>query len=67
MKKRPPIVLFGSEFWNKVMDLDAMASFGTIDKKDLDLFLRTDSVDEAFDFITSELKTTGMHETGPSL
>ena len=67
MKKRPPIVLFGSEFWDKVMDLDAMARFGTIDKEDLDLFLRTDSVDEAFDFITTELTSTGMNDPGPSL
>jgi len=67
MKKRPPIVLFGSEFWDKVMDLDAMARFGTIDKEDLDLFLRTDSVDEAFDFITTELATIDMNDSGPSL
>jgi uncharacterized protein (TIGR00730 family) len=67
MKKRPPIVLFGSEFWDKVMDLKAMASFGTIDEKDLDLFLRTDSVDEAFDHITAELAATAMNDPGPSL
>jgi uncharacterized protein (TIGR00730 family) len=67
MKKRPPIVLFGSEFWDKVMNLKALAHFGTIDEKDLDLFLRTDSVDEAFDYITSELTATGMSDTGPSL
>ena len=64
MKKRPPIVLFGSEFWEKVMDLGALAQFGSIDEQDLDLFLRTDSVDEAFDFITTELATTGMDDTG---
>jgi predicted Rossmann-fold nucleotide-binding protein len=67
MKKRPPIVLFGSEFWSKVLDLEALASFGTIDEQDLDLFLRTDSVDEAFDFITSELATIGLSDSGPSL
>lgn len=67
MKKRPPIVLFGSEFWDKVLNLEALADFGTIDEKDLDLFLRTDSVDQAFDFITAELLTTEMHDTGPSL
>jgi uncharacterized protein (TIGR00730 family) len=67
MKKRPPIVLFGSEFWGKVIDLKALAHFGTIDEKDLDLFLRTDSVDEAFDFITSELVSSGMNDKGPSL
>ena len=67
MKKRPPIVLFGSEFWSKVLDLEALANFGTIDEKDLDLFLRTDSVDEAFDFITAELAAMDMSDTGPSL
>jgi uncharacterized protein (TIGR00730 family) len=67
MKKRPPIVLFGSEFWNKVLDLEALANFGTIDEKDIDLFLRTDSVDEAFDFITAELAITVLKDTGSSL
>jgi len=67
MKKRPPIVLFGKEFWDKVLNLEALAHFGTIDDKDLDLFLRTDSVDEAFDYITAELATKGMNDTGPSL
>ncbi len=67
MKKRPPIVLFGSEFWDKVLNLEALANFGTIDKQDLDLFLRTDSVDAAFDFITTELSATAMNDKGPSL
>ena len=67
MKKRPPIVLFGSEFWNKVINLEAMEKFGTIDAKDLDLFLRTDSVDEAFEFITKRLEATAMNNPGPSL
>jgi len=67
MKKRPPIVLFGSEFWNNVINLEAMAKFGTIDAQDLDLFLRTDSVDEAYEFITSRLEATAMNDPGPSL
>ena len=67
MKKRPPIVLLGNEFWDKVLNLETLAHFGTIDRKDLDLFLRTDSVDAAFDFITGELLKTGMNDPGPSL
>ncbi len=67
MKKRPPIVLFGTEFWSKVLNLEALAEFGTIDEKDLDLYLRTDSVDAAFDFITAELAAMDMNDTGPSL
>ena len=63
LPKRPPIVLFGSEFWDKVIDLNALANFGTIDEQDLDLFLRTDSVDEAFEFITTELAAMEMNDT----
>jgi uncharacterized protein (TIGR00730 family) len=55
IKKPMPIVLFGSKFWNDVLNLDALVRYGTIGADDLKLFLRTDSVDEAFEFITGEL------------
>jgi uncharacterized protein (TIGR00730 family) len=55
IKKKMPIVLFGTEFWDKVIDLEPMVDFGTIGRADLDLFFRTDSVDEAFEHITNEL------------
>jgi len=50
-----PIVLFGKEFWDDVLHLEALAKWGTISIEDLDLFLRTDSVDEAYDYITTQL------------
>jgi len=55
IKKRMPIVLFGTEFWSKVIDFDSLVDFGTISPGDLSLFLRTDSIDEAFAYITSQL------------
>ena len=55
IKKRMPVVLFGNDYWSEVVNFEAMAKWGTISPEDLDLFHRTDSVDEAFDFITSEL------------
>jgi hypothetical protein len=55
IKKKMPIVLFGTEFWDKVINLEPMVDFGTISRGDLDLFYRTDSVDEAFEHITKEL------------
>jgi uncharacterized protein (TIGR00730 family) len=58
IKKRMPIVLFGAEFWNQVIDFDKLVEFGTINASDLDLFLRTDSVDEAFEYITGQLMET---------
>lgn len=64
IKKHMPIILFGKEFWDKVIDFDAMVEFGTISKADLDLFLRTDSVDEAFDHLTRELTQHSVEDPG---
>ena len=50
-----PLVLFGKSFWDRVLHLDAMVEEGTISPGDPDLFLLTDSVDEAFDYVVGEL------------
>ena len=55
IKKRLPIVLFGKEFWNKLINFKTLVEFGTIDKKDLNLFFLTSNVDEAYEFVTSSL------------
>jgi uncharacterized protein (TIGR00730 family) len=67
IKKRLPIVLFGGEFWDEVLNLEAMVEFGTIDRDDLALIFRTDSVDEAFEFVTSELTEYALAEPGGAL
>ncbi len=47
-----PVVLMGTEYWNKFLEfVDDMAKFGTIDANDRSLFLVTDNVDEAMDYI----------------
>ena len=55
-----PIVLYGREFWENVVDFDYMVEMGVISKEDLDLFHWCDTVDEAFTFLTSEL--TRFHD-----
>lgn len=55
MRKSVPIVLFGTDYWERVVNLDAMAEFGTISPADLDLIYRTDDVGQAFDYLTSHL------------
>ncbi|MEO6153930.1 MAG: LOG family protein [Croceibacterium sp.] len=53
-KMRPiPILLFGKEFWTKVIDFDALAEEGTINRADLDLFRWCDSAEEAWDHIAA--------------
>ena len=42
-----PFLLFGSEFWKKIINWDALADAGTISESDLDLFRFVDTADEA--------------------
>lgn len=60
--KYMPIVLFGKRFWDKVIDMEALADFGTISASDLDMCYSTDSVDEAFDYLTAQLSLHYLDE-----
>ena len=51
-KVRPlPILLFGKEFWNRVIDFEALAEEGVISPGDLDLFHWCEDADEAWAFV----------------
>ncbi len=53
-KMKPmPILLFGKEFWNRVVDFDALADEGTVSKRDLDLITWCETADEAWDHIAA--------------
>jgi predicted Rossmann-fold nucleotide-binding protein len=67
MKKRMPIVMYGADYWNDIIDFDAMARHGTLDPEDLELFVKIDSVDAAFDYITTELTEHALAEPGGAL
>ena len=63
--KRMPIVLYGREFWNDVLHLDALVAWGTISPGDLALFRVVDSVDEAFDHLSSQLSGLYLESEPP--
>ena len=67
MTKRMPIVMYGSEYWNQVVDFDAMVRFGMIDAVDVELLHFTDSVDAAFDYITAQLGEFALDHPGGGL
>ncbi|MBN1409070.1 MAG: LOG family protein, partial [Calditrichaceae bacterium] len=52
IQKELPIVVFGQDYWNEIIDIGAMARWGTISKHDLDLFNYVNSPVEAFNYIT---------------
>ena len=57
IKKNLPIVLFGEEYWNQLINFETLVEYGTINRKDLDLFFLTNSVDDAFEHVTSSLNS----------
>ena len=65
--KRMPLVLFGEDYWSEVIDFEALVRHGTIDAADVDLVLRTDSVDAAYDVIVRELTEHALPLPGPIL
>src|SRR5271168_4163089 len=67
MRKRIPIVLFGKNFWNEIINFDALVRYGTISPEDVDLFHLTDSLDDAYAIITRELIEHSIATPGPVL
>src|SRR3990170_2445283 len=56
MHKPLPIVLFGDRYWKEVINFDALVRYGTISPGDVELLFRTDSIDDAYDWIVGELQ-----------
>jgi len=48
-----PIVLFGIDFWKRLINFDYLAEMGVISGNDLDLIHFSDSAKEAWDYIHS--------------
>ncbi|CUA99840.1 MULTISPECIES: TIGR00730 family Rossman fold protein [Comamonas] len=57
-KSKPvPVILFGTEFWKRVLNFDVLVEEGTISAKDLNLFRYTDDPAEAWSFIQQFYQT----------
>jgi hypothetical protein len=46
-----PFLLFGSEFWSKVINFELLADEGTIAPEDLSLFHHVDTAEHGWDII----------------
>ena len=56
-RKVMPVVLFGTRYWDEVLNFDAMVRWGTVRPKDLEIFHKTDSVDDAYKYLTGKLES----------
>ena len=64
LEKKLPIVLFGSEFWNRIISFDAFLEYGVISPDDLKLFKIIDSVEEAKAYIVNFLNEEYLNHQG---
>ena len=62
IRKKCAIVLYGSQYWDQILKFGPLVEYGTIDASDINLFHRSDTVDDAFDFLTRWLSDHVLNE-----
>jgi uncharacterized protein (TIGR00730 family) len=55
LAKKILVVIYGSEYWKRVVNFQAMAEAGTISPQDVDLFRMVDSPEAGFEFLRDGL------------
>ncbi|MBZ5667724.1 MAG: TIGR00730 family Rossman fold protein [Acidobacteriia bacterium] len=55
LAKKIVIVIYGSDYWKKIVNFEAMVDAGVIAPQDLDLFKMFDSPEESFEFLKEGL------------
>jgi uncharacterized protein (TIGR00730 family) len=55
LAKKILVVIYGSEYWKKIINFEAMADAGVISPEDLDLFKIVDSPEESFEYLKEGL------------
>src|SRR5205085_526328 len=63
-RKEMPVVLFGTEFWDGVVNFEALVRWGVVSPDDLHIFHKTDSVDDAFEYLKSKLEELYLTPAG---
>jgi uncharacterized protein (TIGR00730 family) len=63
LKKKVTILLYGSEFWNEIINFNALVKHKVISKEDLKIFKIVDSPTDAYKYLVKQLQTNYPLET----
>jgi len=63
LAKKILVIIYGSEYWNKIINFQAFVDAGTVSPQDLDLIKIVDNPEEAFEFLRDGLT---QHHLGES-
>ena len=63
LRKKITVLLYGKEFWQNVIDIDALIRMRLISPSDVELFAYADTPEEAFKYLVRELRKNYPDET----
>jgi uncharacterized protein (TIGR00730 family) len=62
VKKKMTVVIYGTEYWTKVLDFQEMVNRGVVNAEDLKLFKFCDTPEEAFTYLKKSLSRNYLSE-----
>jgi uncharacterized protein (TIGR00730 family) len=63
LAKKILVIIYGSKYWNKIINFQAFVDAGTVSQQDLDLFKIADNPEEAFEFLRVGLTSHHLGDT----
>jgi len=64
LAKKILVIIYGKDYWNRVLNLDALLDSGTISAEDKDGFIMVDTPEEAFEALKDGLTRYHLQPQG---
>ena len=66
LAKQIQIILYGTDYWNRILDLEPMVEWGAVAKGDLGLLQHADTPEQAFDLLKAHLTEHHLRPATPA-